>query len=79
MSVSGATLMSNLPVARRCHSASSEASASSRVTVTAKALGEAAGKAASLAVKLRTEVGIVEGAKMRQELAMHGARPFTDA
>ncbi len=70
---------SNLLVAGRCHSASSDASASSRVTVTAMALGEAAGTAAALAVKSRTEVSSIGGVKVREALAMHGAGPFTDA
>lgn len=71
--------VSNLLVAGRCHSASKEASASSRVTVTAMAMGEAAGCAAALAIKVRNEVGSMDGAKVREVLAAHGAGPFTDA
>ncbi|MDA0712121.1 MAG: FAD-dependent oxidoreductase, partial [bacterium] len=41
----------NLLVAGRCHSATSEALASSRVTATAMGMGQAAGIAAALAVK----------------------------
>ena len=50
--------VSNLLVAGRCHSASSEASASSRVTATAMALGEAAGTAAALAMVERNAPGM---------------------
>jgi len=50
--------ISNLLVAGRCHSASKEAAASSRVTVTAMALGEAAGCGAALAMKGKTESGV---------------------
>ena len=71
--------VSNLLVAGRCHSASSEASASSRVTVTAMALGEAAGTAAALAMKSKTEAGTLEGVKVRELLAQQNAGPFTDA
>lgn len=71
--------LSNLLVAGRCHSASKEAAASSRVTVTAMALGEAAGVAAALAVKTRTEVGLTDGSKVRELLAAKNAGPFTDA
>jgi hypothetical protein len=70
--------VSNLLVAGRCHSASSEASASSRVTVTAMALGEAAGTASALAMKARTEVGIFEGVKVREALSKQNGGPFTN-
>jgi hypothetical protein len=43
----------NLLVAGRCHSATSEALASSRVTATAMGMGQAAGIAAALAVGKR--------------------------
>lgn len=71
--------VSNLLVAGRCHSASSEASASSRVTATAMALGEAAGCAAALATKAKTEVALIDGVKVRESLATQKAGPFTDA
>jgi len=71
--------VSNLLVAGRCHSASSEASASSRVTATAMALGEAAGTAAALATKSKTEVGIFNGVNVREVLTQQNAGPFTDA
>lgn len=70
--------VSNLLVAGRCHSASSEASASSRVTATAMALGEAAGCAAALAMKAKSEVGTFDGVKVREALATQKAGPFTE-
>ncbi len=71
--------VSNLLVAGRCHSASSEAAASSRVTATAMALGEAAGAAAALAMKSKTEVGTLDGVKVRELLTTQNAGPLTDA
>lgn len=71
--------VSNLLVAGRCHSASKEAAASSRVTATAMALGEAAGCAAALAIKAKTEVAQLSGVAVRQRLASQGAGPFTEA
>ncbi len=71
--------ISNLLVAGRCHSASTEASASSRVTATAMALGEAAGCAAALAMKTSTEVALVDGVKVREQLNQQNAGPFADA
>jgi len=70
--------VSNLVVAGRCHSASNEASASSRVTATAMALGEAAGVAAALALKDKTEVALLNGVKVRETLAQQNGGPFTD-
>jgi hypothetical protein len=69
----------NLLVAGRCHSASSEAGASSRVTATAMALGEAAGVAAALAMKGKSEVATLSGIKVREALAKQNSGPFTDA
>ena len=71
--------VSNLLVAGRCHSASREASASSRVTATAMALGEAAGCAAALATKANSEVGLFDGSKVREMLERQNAGPFTEA
>jgi len=47
--------LSNTWVAGRCHSADASAMASSRVTVTAMGMGQAAGTAAALAVQRRTD------------------------
>jgi hypothetical protein len=71
--------VSNLLVAGRCHSATKEAAASSRVTVTAMAQGEAAGCAAALALKAKTDVALLAGAKVRERLTTQNAGPFTDA
>jgi len=71
--------VSNLLVAGRCHSASAEAAASSRVTVTAMALGQAAGTAAALATKAGQEVSQFPGVKVRETLKSQGAGPFTEA
>lgn len=71
--------VSNLLVAGRCHSATQEAAASSRVTATAMALGEAAGCAAALAVRERTDVALLKGGDVREALARQGGGPFTDA
>lgn len=70
--------LSNLLVAGRCHSASADAASSSRVTATAMALGEAAGTAAALSIKTRTEVALLDGVKVRENLAQRGAGPFSD-
>jgi hypothetical protein len=70
--------VSNLLVAGRCHSASTEASASSRVTATAMALGEGAGCAAALAMQTNTEVGTLDGVKVRDALARQNAGPFSE-
>jgi hypothetical protein len=70
--------LSNLLVAGRCHSASANAAASSRVTATAMALGEAAGTAAAIATKLKKEVGLIDGLKVRELLVTNGGGPFID-
>jgi hypothetical protein len=69
----------NLLVAGRCHSATRGAHASTRVTVTAMAMGEAAGVAAALALKEKTSVAILNGVKVREALASQNAGPFTNA
>lgn len=69
----------NLLVAGRCHSATRGAHASTRVTVTAMALGEAAGCAAALSLKARTEVAVLDGQKVREALMQQNAGPFTKA
>ena len=69
----------NLLVAGRCHSATRGAQSSTRVTVTAMALGEAAGTAAALASAAGTDVGRLDGREVRGALAKRGAGPFTTA
>jgi hypothetical protein len=71
--------VSNLLVAGRCHSATRRAHGSTRVTATAMAMGEAAGVAASLALKTKTEVAALNGTIVRETLGRQGAGPFTDA
>lgn len=73
------TRVGNLLVAGRCHSATRGAHASTRVTVTAMAMGEAAGVAASLSLATRTEVAELDGVRVREKLTALGAGPFTDA
>ena len=69
--------LSNLLVAGRCHSATRGAHASTRVTVTAMAMGEAAGTAAALSLQNKTEVSQLDGVKVRETLTARGAGPFT--
>ncbi len=69
----------NLLVAGRCHSATRGAHASTRVTVTAMAMGEAAGVASAMALKEKTSVGEIDGIRVREKLATIGGGPFTDA
>jgi hypothetical protein len=71
--------LSNLLVAGRCHSATRGAHASTRVTVTAMAMGEAAGVAAAMALTDKTEVALLSGVKVREMLSSRNAGPFTDA
>jgi hypothetical protein len=69
----------NLLVAGRCHSATRGAHASTRVTVTAMAMGEAAGVAAAMSLRQKTGVSQLNGLRVRETLASLGAGPFTDA
>jgi hypothetical protein len=69
----------NLLVAGRCHSATRGAHASTRVTVTAMAMGEAAGTAAAMALGMKTDVVTLNGVKVREKLSAKNAGPFTDA
>jgi hypothetical protein len=69
----------NLLVAGRCHSATRGAHASTRVTVTAMAMGEAAGVAAAIALKEKTSVATLSGVRVREALAKQNAGPFTEA
>jgi ribulose 1,5-bisphosphate synthetase/thiazole synthase len=62
-----------LLVAGRCSSMSHEAMASTRVMSTCMALGEAAGRAARLAVKAGVEPSQVDVEKLRAELRQTGA------
>ncbi len=71
--------LSNLLVAGRCHSATAAAATSTRVSVTAMALGQAAGTAAALALKSGKDVGELDGQAVREELTEQGGGPFTDA
>jgi hypothetical protein len=71
--------VSNLLVAGRCHSATRGAHASTRVTVTAMATGEAAGLAAALSVSQKQSPHELAGTRVRELLAERGAGPFTDA
>lgn len=70
--------LANLLVAGRCHSATRGAHASTRVTVTAMAMGEAAGVAAALSITTKTEAGQLNGQKVREALAKVGGGPFTE-
>ena len=63
----------NLLVAGRCHSATSEALASSRVTATAMGMGQAAGTAAALAVAGRIAPRDVAIARLQDRLVLDGA------
>ena len=69
----------NLLVAGRCHSATRGAHASTRVTVTAMAMGEAAGLAAAMSLETKTEPASLNGIKVREALAKQNSGPFTDA
>ena len=65
----------NLLVAGRCHSATQMAASSTRVTVTAMALGEAAGTAAALLVATTRPLSGVDGVEVRRMLIARGAGP----
>ena len=71
--------LDNLLVAGRCHSATRGAHGSTRVTVTAMAMGEAAGVAAALACETKADVATIDGRKVREILSRRDAGPFTDA
>ncbi len=73
-----ASQVENLLVAGRCHSATAEAASSTRVSVTAMGMGQAAGTAAALAVHSKTTVAELDGQQVRQVLESQGAGPFTD-
>lgn len=65
----------NLLVTGRCISATHEALASARITVTAMALGEAAGTAAALCAKSGADVDEADVAAVQAALAARGAIP----
>jgi hypothetical protein len=67
------TRVDNLLVAGRCISTTHEAMASIRVMATCMALGEAAGRAARLAVRAGVTPAAVNPQTLRQELRAHGA------
>ena len=71
--------IANLLVAGRCHSATRGAHASTRVTVTAMAMGEAAGLAGALAAKKGQSPQEISGTRLREALGAQGGGPFTDA
>lgn len=71
--------VANLLVAGRCHSATRGAHASTRVTVTAMAMGEAAGVAGALSCEKGGLPQEISGLKLREILSAGGAGPFTDA
>jgi hypothetical protein len=71
--------VSNLLVAGRCHSATRGAHASTRVTATAMAMGEAAGLAAALAAAGGVGPHEVAADKLRDALRRQGGGPFTTA
>lgn len=68
----------NLLVAGRCHSATRGAHASTRVTATAMAMGEAAGTAAALAVKGSTSPQEIAVKKVQEALVAVKGGPFTE-
>lgn len=70
--------VANLIVAGRCHSATQLAASSTRVTVTAMAMGEAAGTAAALAVKNSKSPQEIEGRAVRAALREKGSGPVQD-
>ena len=63
----------NLLVAGRCHSATSEALASSRVTATAMGMGQAAGTAAALAIAATTTPREIQITELQDQLLAAGA------
>ena len=70
-----ANRVSNLLVAGRCHSATRAAASSTRVTVTAMALGQAAGTAAALAIERRLSPHELNGQDVREKLHQQHAGP----
>lgn len=71
--------VNNLLVAGRCHSATQLAASSTRVTVTAMAMGQAAGTAAAMALHDRTTPAELSGEKVRRTLDAQHAGPYRGA
>lgn len=71
--------VANLLVAGRCHSATQLAASSTRVTVTAMAMGQAAGTAAALALQSGEAVAELSGEKVRRALEAQHAGPYREA
>lgn len=67
----------NLLVAGRCHSATQMAASSTRVTVTAMSMGEAAGTAAALAVAQGVSPQELSGCQLSERLRQQRAAPLT--
>ncbi len=70
--------VSNLLVAGRCHSATAQAASSTRVSVTAMGMGQAAGTAAALAVRGKVEPAELSGVRVREALESQGAGPLSE-
>jgi glycine/D-amino acid oxidase-like deaminating enzyme len=70
--------VSNLLVAGRCHSTTRLAQSSTRVTVTAMALGEAAAVAAALALRGDVSPQKLDGKDVRKALRKQNAGPIQD-
>lgn len=66
----------NLLVAGRCHSATREAASSTRVTVTAMAMGQAAGTAAAMSIEEKTSPHELKGTAVRARLEQQHAGPY---
>ena len=70
--------MEDGPKCGRCHSTTRLAQSSTRVTVTAMALGEAAAVAAALAVQGSTSPLKIDGREVRKKLRTQNAGPVQD-
>jgi hypothetical protein len=70
--------VNNLLVAGRHHSATQLAASSTRVTVTAMAMGEAAGAACALSAAGNTPAANIDGRDVRRDLSRLGGGPIQD-
>lgn len=68
--------VSNLLVAGRCHSATRLAASSTRVTVTAMGMGQAAGVAAAMSGDTGKSVAELDGRKVRDKLTQQHMGPY---